>query len=86
MFTHLLINNYLKNLTTEKAILVAKQLCVEFSHEEMKKVLPFVRTNWQNFLNENNKMYLLNALSNRTSSLTANKTETLINKLLIIFS
>ena len=38
------------------------------------------------FLNENNKMYLLNSLANRTSVSTANKADALLNKLLIIFS
>ena len=83
---NMLINNYLKNISIEKAILVSKQLCIEFTYDEMKLVLPFIKANWQNFLNEHNKMYLLNALANKTSLTTANKTETLLNKLLIIFS
>lgn len=82
----MLINNYLKNITIEKAILVSKQLCIEFTYDEMRIVLPFVKANWQNFLNENNKMYLLNSLANRTSVSTANKADALLNKLLIIFS
>jgi len=82
----MLINNYLKNITIEKAILVSKQLCIEFTYDEMRIVLPFVKANWQNFLNENNKMYLLNSLANKTSVNTANKADALLNKLLIIFS
>ena len=86
MFMTMLINNYLKNITIEKAILVSKQLCIEFTYDEMRIVLPFVKANWQNFLNENNKMYLLNSLANKTSVNTANKADALLNKLLIIFS
>ena len=86
MFMSMLINNYLKNITIEKAILVSKQLCIEFTYDEMKIVLPFVKANWQNFLNENNKMYLLNSLANKTSLTTSSKAEALLNKLLIIFS
>ena len=86
MFMTMLINNYLKNITIEKAILVSKQLCIEFTYDEMRIVLPFVKANWQNFLNENNKMYILNTIANKTSATTANKADALINKLLIIFS
>lgn len=86
MFMTMLINNYLKNITIEKAILVSKQLCIEFTYDEMRIVLPFVKANWQNFLNENNKMYLLNSLASKTSVSTANKADALLNKLLIIFS
>lgn len=82
----MLINNYLKNITIEKAILVSKQLCVEFTYEEMRIVLPFIKSNWQNFLNEQNKIYLINSLATKTSITTANKADTLLNKLLIIFS
>ena len=80
------VNNYLKNITVEKAILVSKQLCIEFTYDEMKIVLPFVKSNWQNLLNERTKMYLLNVLTNKTSASTASKADALINKLLIIFS
>ena len=86
MFMSMLINNYLKNISIEKAILVSKQLCIEFTYDEMKIVLPFVKANWQNFLDERNKMYLLNSLANKTSNTTANKAEALLNKLLVIFS
>lgn len=86
MFMSMLINNYLKNITIEKAILISKQLCIDFTYEEMSIVLPFVKANWQNFLNENNKMYLLNSLASKTSQTTANKADALLNKLLIIFS
>lgn len=82
----MLINNYLKNITIEKAILVSKQLCVEFTYEEMRIVLPFVKANWQNFLDERNKMYLINSLASKTSMTTASKADALLNKLLIIFS
>lgn len=83
---NIFINNYLKNLTIEKAILVSKQLCIEFTYDEMRYVLPFARENWQNLLDERSKIYLINALANKTSVQTANKTDALINKLLIIFS
>ena len=86
MFMSMLINNYLKNITIEKAILVSKQLCIDFTYEEMRVVLPFVKANWQNLLDEKNKMYLINSLANKTSIATANKTDALLNKLLIIFS
>lgn len=86
MFMNMIINNYLKNITIEKAILVSKQLCIEFTYDEMRIVLPFVRANWQNFLDERNKMYLIKALADKTSQTTASKTDALINKLLIIFS
>lgn len=86
MFMNILINNYLKNITIEKAILVSKQLCIEFTYDEMKIVLPFVKANWQNLLNEKNKIYLMNALANKTSASTASKADALLNKLLIIFS
>ena len=86
MFMNILINNYLKNISVEKAILVSKQLCIEFTYDEMKVVLPFVKANWQNLLNERNKMYLMNALANKTSASTASKADALLNKLLIIFS
>jgi len=82
----MLINNYLKNITIEKAILVSKQLCIDFTYEEMRIVLPFVKTNWQKLLDEKNKMYLINSLANKTSVSTANKADALLNKLLIIFS
>lgn len=86
MLMNILINNYLKNVSIEKAILVAKQLCIDFTYEEMKIVLPFVKANWQNILNEQNKMYLMNSLANKTSAYTASKADALVNKLLIIFS
>jgi len=86
MFMNMLINNYLKNITIEKAILVSKQLCIDFTYEEMRIVLPFVKTNWQKLLDEKNKMYLINSLANKTSVSTANKADALLNKLLIIFS
>lgn len=86
MFMNMIINNYLKNITIEKAILVSKQLCIDFTYDEMRIVLPFIKCNWLNLLNEKNKMYLINSLANQTNTLTANKTDTLINKLLIILS
>lgn len=86
MFMNILINNYLKNISIEKAILVSKQLCIEFTYDEMKVVLPFVKANWQNLLDERNKMYLMNSLANKTSASTASKADALLNKLLIILS
>ena len=86
MFMTMLINNYLKNITIEKAILISKQLCIEFTYEEMRIVLPFLKANWQNLLDERNKIYLINSLASKTSVTTANKADALINKLLIIFS
>ena len=86
MFMNILINNYIINISIEKATLVSKQLCIDFTYDEMKIVLPFVKANWQNLLNEKNKMYLMNALANKTSASTASKADALINKLLIILS
>ena len=86
MFMNILINSYLKNINTEKAILVAKQLCIEFSFEEMNHILPIVKSKWQDFLDENKKPVLLNYIANRTSPETSKKTDALVNKLLIILS
>ncbi len=86
MFLSLFINNYLKNMSIEKAILVSKQFCIDFTYEEMKIILPIIKNNWQRFLNEQEKMYLMNVISNKCSQISANKTEALLNKLLIIFS
>jgi hypothetical protein len=70
----------------EKAILVSKQLCIEFTYDEMRFVLPFIKANWQGLLDERNKMYLMNNLANKTSASTASKADALINNLLIILS
>lgn len=86
MFTSILINNYLKNTTVEKAILISKQFCIEFNYNEMSVVLPFVKNKWQNMLDERYKLSLLNELANKTSPETAKKAEALLNKLLIILS
>ena len=86
MFMNILINNYLRNITIEKAIRVSKQLCIEFTYDEMRFVLPFIKANWQGLLDERNKMYLMNNLANKTSASTASKADALINKLLIILS
>lgn len=86
MFLNFLINNYLKNISIEKAILVSKQLCIEFSYNEMCIVLPYVKNNWQSFLDENKRTLMLNELSNKTSPQTAKKADALLNKLLIILS
>lgn len=86
MFMNFLINSYLKNMTIEKAILVSKQLCIDFDYEEMSIILPYVKSNWQNFLDENKKTYLLENISQKTCPQTAQKTNALLNKLLIILS
>ena len=86
MFINILINSYLKNLTVEKAILVSKQLCIEFTTEEMSAILPYIKSNWISFLNENKRTYLLADIANKTCSQTAKKTDALLNKLLIILS
>ena len=86
MFMNFMINSYLKNISVEKAILVAKQFSIEFDEFEMTAILPYIKCNWQGFLDENKKTYLLNELSNKTSLQTAKKTDMLINKLLIILS
>ena len=86
MFINILINSYLKNISTDKAILVAKQFCIDFTQEEMRTILPYIKTNWQGFLDENKRTFLLNDLSNKTCPLTAKKADALLNKLLIILS
>ena len=86
MFMNILINSYLKNITTEKAILVAKQICINFSFEEMNIILPIIKNKWPDFLDENKKPVLLNHIANRTSLETSKKTDALLNKLLIILS
>lgn len=86
MFMNFMINSYLKNISVEKAILVAKQFSIEFNKKEMEIILPYVKCNWQGFLDENKKTYLLDELSCKTSLETAKKADALINKLLIILS
>ena len=76
----------LENITVEKAILVSKQLCIDFSYDEMNSILPYIKNNWQNFLNENKKTCYLDYISTITSPLTAKKANALLNKLLIILS
>lgn len=83
---NIFINNYLKSISIEKAILVAKQLCIDFTYTEMQIVLPFVRNNWQGFLNEIKKPHLMNEIVHLTNIETAKKTDALLNKLLIIIS
>ena len=83
---HIFINSYLKNLTTDKAILIAKQFCIDFSYEEMHLALPFLKKNYNCFFNENSKIYALNNLANITNNVIASKCEQLIDKLLIILS
>lgn len=83
---NLLINNYLKNLTVDKAILIAKQFCIDFSYEEMRIALPYLKQNYHALLNENSKIYALSNLAINTNNTIASKCEQLINKLLIILS
>lgn len=83
---NLIVNNYLKNLTIDKAILISKQFCIDFSYEEMKLALPFIKQNYHALLNENSKIYALTNLANNTNNTIASKCEQLIDKLLIIFS
>ena len=54
----LFINNYLKNLTIDKAILISKQFCIDFTYNEMSIALPFIKKNYHAFLNENSKIYI----------------------------
>lgn len=86
MFMNIFINNYLKNISVEKAILVAKQFCIDFSYKEMNFVLPFIKVNWQNFLDKTKKPFLLQEIANSTTKETAKKTDALLNKFLIIIS
>lgn len=83
---NILINSYLKNLTIDKAILISKQFCIDFTYEEMRLALPFLKQNYQALLNENSKIYALNNLAISTNNIISNKCEQLINKLLIILS
>lgn len=83
---HLFINSYLKNLTIDKAILISKQFCIDFSYEEMRLALPFLKQNYHSLLNENSKIYALSNLANITNNTIASKCEQLIDKLLIILS
>lgn len=82
----LFINNYLKNLTTDKAILIAKQFCIDFTYQEMSLALPYIKKNYASFLNENSKIYALNNLATISNITIASKCEQLLNKLLIILS
>ena len=82
----LFINNYLKNLTIYKAILISKQFCIDFTYNEMSIALPFIKKNYHSFLNENSKIYALNNLAAISNNMVANKCEQLLDKLLIIFS
>ena len=82
----LFINNYLKNLTTDKAILIAKQFCIDFNYQEMSLALPYIKKNYTSFLNENSKIYALNNLATISNITIASKCEQLLNKLLIILS
>ena len=82
----LFINSYLKNLTIDKAILISKQFCIDFTYNEMAIALPFIKKNYQSFLNENSKIYALNNLAIISNNMVANKCEQLLDKLLIIFS
>ena len=83
---HLFINNYLKTLTIDKAILIAKQFCIDFSYEEMRIALPFLKQNYHALLNENSKIYVLNNLAAISNKTIAYKCEELINKILVILS
>lgn len=82
----LFINNYLKSLDVDKAILIAKQFCIDFTYQEMNIALPYLKKNYMSFFNENSKIYFLNNLATISNPIVANKCEQLINKLLIILS
>ena len=82
----LFINNYLKSLDVDKAILIAKQFCIDFTYQEMNIALPYLKKNYKSFFNENSKIYFLNNLATISNPIVANKCEQLINKLLIILS
>ena len=83
---NILIHSYLKNLTIDKAVLISKQFCIDFSYEEMKLALPFLKKNYNSLLNENSKIYALNNLATITNPIISSKCEQLIDKLLIILS
>lgn len=83
---HIFIHSYLKNLTIDKAILIAKQFCIDFSYEEMRLALPYLKQNYHALLNENSKIYALSNLATVTNNTISTKCEQLIDKLLIIFS
>lgn len=83
---HIFLNSYLKNLTIDKAILIAKQFCIDFSYEEMKLALPYLKQNYHSLLNENSKIYALSNLATITNPIISSKCEQLIDKLLIILS
>ena len=82
----LLMHNYLKNLNVDKAILIAKQFCIDFSYKEMSIALPYLKNHYSSFLNENSKITALNNLAIISTPTIANKCEQLVNKLLVIFS
>lgn len=82
----LFINNYLKNLDVDRAILISKQFCIDFTYKEMSIALPYLKKHYMSFFNENSKIYALNDLASISSPIIANKCEQLINKLLIILS
>ena len=83
---NILIHSYLKNLTIDKAVLISKQFCIDFSYEEMKLALPFLKKNYNSLLNENSKIYALSNLATTTNNTIAAKCEQLVNKLIIILS
>ena len=83
---NLFISSYLRNLTIEKAILISKQFCIDFSYEEMRIALPYLKQNYHALLNENSKIYVLNNLANISNNTIASKCEMLVNKLLVILS
>ena len=55
---NLIISNYLKNLTIDKAILISKQFCIDFSYEGMRLALPFLKQNYHSLLDENRRFTL----------------------------
>lgn len=81
-----IINNYLKRLDVDKAVLIAKQFNIDFTYKEMCVALPFIQKNYASFLNENSKITSLNNLATISNAHIANKCEQLIDKLLIVFS
>ena len=86
MFLNVIINNYLKNLSIDKAILISDQFSISFSYSEMAIILPYIKQHWPSILEDKKRTYLIEELSSKTSPSTAAKAYSLISKLLIIFS
>lgn len=83
---NVLIGNYVKSLSIEDTILIAKQFEINFTYEEMAQVLPYLKENYLQLFDEQKSFYLIRQLGNITGEQTAAKTGSLIQKLLVILS